>query len=95
MDKDKQKKAKIYIVFVVAVLVISLSYQLFGVFQQYNKKQEDIEALKQKIKEESEKNLKLKEYERYMNTDEFIEEKAREEFNLIKDGEEVYILKKE
>ncbi|MDO4765731.1 MAG: septum formation initiator family protein [Eubacteriales bacterium] len=95
MRKDKDKKAKRFIVMVIAVLTIAFFFQLKNVFHKYNQKQDEIEVLQQKIVEENEKNLKLKEYEKYMKSDAYIEDKAREEFNLIKDGEEVYILKKE
>lgn len=95
MEKVRDKRSKLYILFVVCVLVAAITFQLVGVFREYNDKQEEIEALEQKIKEENERNLKLKEHEKYMKSDAYIEEKAREEFNLIKDGEEVYILKKE
>ena len=95
MEKERDKRSKLYMLFVVCVLVGAISFQLVGVFRQYNEKQGEIEALREKIKEENEKNLRLKEHEKYMESDAYIEEKAREEFNLIKDGEEVYILKKE
>lgn len=95
MRKDKDKKAKRFIVMVIVVLTIAFFFQLKNVFHKYNQKQDEIEVLQQKIVEENEKNLKLKEYEKYMKSDAYIEDKAREEFNLIKDGEEVYILKKE
>lgn len=95
MRKDKKKKPTKFIWMVIAVLTIAFFFQLKNVFHKYNQKQDEIEALQQKILEENEKNLKLKEYEKYMKSDAYIEDKAREEFNLIKDGEEVYILKKE
>lgn len=95
MGKDKDRHSKLYIIFAVCVLVGAITFQLVGVFHRYNNKRGEIEDLKQKIKAEQAKNLKLKDHEAYMQSDAYIEEKAREEFNLIKDGEEVYILKKE
>ncbi|RRD93517.1 septum formation initiator family protein [Clostridiales bacterium COT073_COT-073] len=95
MEKERDKRSRLYILFVVCILVAAVTFQLVGVFREYNEKQGEIEALQQKIKEENEKNLRLKEHEKYMKSDAYIEEKAREEFNLIKDGEEIYILKKE
>lgn len=95
MRKDKDKKPTRFIWMVIVVLTIAFFFQLKNVFHKYNQKQDEIEVLQQKILEENEKNLKLKEYEKYMKSDAYIEDKAREEFNLIKDGEEVYILKKE
>ncbi len=91
----KIKRSKIYILFVISVLTVVAGVQLINLFHQYNEKEGEAQALREKIRMENEKNLQLKEYEQYMQSDAFIEEKAREEFNLIKDGEEVYILKKE
>lgn len=91
----KIKRSKIYILFVISVLTVVAGVQLVNLFYQYNEKEGEAQALREKIRMENEKNLQLKEYEQYMQSDAFIEEKAREEFNLIKDGEEVYILKKE
>lgn len=91
----KIKRSKIYILFVISVLTVVAGVQLVNLFHQYNEKEGEAQALREKIRMENEKNLQLKEYEQYMQSDAFIEEKAREEFNLIKDGEEVYILKKE
>ncbi len=92
---ERIRRSKIYILFVISVLVAAAGFQLVNLFHQYNEKQGEAEALRGKILEENEKNLKLREYEKYMGSDAFVEEKAREEFNLIKDGEEVYIIKKE
>ncbi|AVM68842.1 hypothetical protein C3V36_06075 [Lachnospiraceae bacterium oral taxon 500] len=91
----KIRRSKIYILFVISVLTVVAGVQLVNLFHQYNEKEGEAQALREKIRMENEKNLQLKEYEQYMQSDAFIEEKAREEFNLIKDGEEVYILKKE
>ena len=91
----KIRRSKIYILFVISVLTVVAGVQLINLFHQYNEKEGEAQALREKIRMENEKNLQLKEYEQYMQSDAFIEEKAREEFNLIKDGEEVYILKKE
>ena len=91
----KIKRSKIYILFVISVLTVVAGVQLINLFHQYNEKEGEAQALRETIRMENEKNLQLKEYEQYMQSDAFIEEKAREEFNLIKDGEEVYILKKE
>ena len=91
----KIRRSKIYILFVISVLTVMAGMQLVHLFHQYNEKEDEAQALREKIQMENEKNLQLKEYEKYMRSDTFIEEKAREEFNLIKDGEEVYILKKE
>lgn len=93
--KKNQKRSKQYVIFVICILTVVVGFQLFQVYQQHIEKQNEIEVLKKKIEEENQKNLKLREYEKYMETDAYVEEKAREEFNLIKDGEEVYIIKKE
>lgn len=95
MEKERNWSSKIYILFALFVMVGVICIQLYDSFQEYTHRQEEVEELKQKISAENERNLKLIEQEKYTKSDEYIEDKAREEFNLIKDGEEVYILKKE
>ena len=66
----KIKRSKIYILFVISVLTVVAGVQLINLFHQYNEKEGEAQALREKIRMENEKNLQLKEYEQYMQSDE-------------------------
>jgi len=56
-----------------------------------NQLEQDISAVENKIKEVEMSNNKLKEELKLLQTDEYIERRAREELNLVKPGEKVVI----
>jgi cell division protein FtsB len=58
-------------------------------------KEKEMQMLTNELILEKEKQIQLEEQKYYIETDEFIINKAREEFNLIQDGETIFIKKDE
>ena len=75
------------------ILLAILSYAVFGkkgILQRVELEMENRE-LKEKLKAEQDKSLMLqKEIEEIKTSDKKIEKVAREKYNMVKDGEEIY-----
>lgn len=97
MEKKSDNKIK-YVVssrwFLVIALVIAIFFAFIfarAYYQDYKVRQE-IESLKEEVKSLETKKIDLLNLYKYVESDEFVEEKARLELNMKKPGENVLIL---
>ncbi len=91
----KKKKHKINYIFLMFVLNVIKWYCFFSKFQKRiqkpSKKEQELEVLNAELVRELERKVELEEMEFYIQSDEFIIKKARNEFNLIQEGEILFI----
>lgn len=69
-------------------LIASFSHSLYELWN----KQEAVTRQQQKVNQAQETNNKLKNELRYVQSDEFVEEQAREKLGMAKEGETVVII---
>lgn len=92
---NKKKHKSIY--FLTSVLILLTGVVFIQISSAYTKtvaKENELQILEQELVQEKEKQIQLEEDVYYIKTDDFMIEKARQEFNLIQDGE-ILILPKE
>lgn len=78
------------ITFVVGVLffgMMSKSYAMSRQLSDYKEQEKDLDA---QIEEENERTTEIDELKEYMQTDEYVEEIARDKLGLVKDNEIVF-----
>ena len=92
--KPKKKKLSPYtIAGIVALCVIlcgTVTYKTYLLKRQSEAYQKRIEQLKNDQAEQKEREEELKEFENYVETDEYVEEIAREKLGLVHEGEIVF-----
>jgi cell division protein FtsB len=76
-------------------LILLICFPLYRHVRQRRIIDNEIAKLRSEIKNFEEKNSKLKELVDYLKSDEFFEEQARLKLGLAKEGEKVFIIKKE
>ncbi|MCX8093862.1 MAG: septum formation initiator family protein [Candidatus Goldbacteria bacterium] len=87
-DKNIKPKKVIYILFFIIVCVIILTKSIYNYFEMKSR----YDSINNEIKELREENIKLQSrVEKLYDDREYIEKVAREQLNLVKDGETVYI----
>ncbi len=87
----KRHKSIYFLMFVLALLIGVVFFQMLSASAKKVYKEKELVALQEELINEKEKHIKLEEDKLYIQTDEFIIKKAREEFNLIQDGEIIFI----
>jgi len=87
----KRHKSIYFLSFVLLVLTSVIFFQVSDAYTKTVDKEKILAAIEQEISIEQQTKIDLKEEMSYMNTDEFIIQKAREEFKLIQDGEILFI----
>lgn len=92
--KPKKKKLSPYtIAGIVALCVIlcgTVTYKTYLLKRQSEAYQKRIEQLKNDQAEQNKREEELKEFENYVETDEYVEEVAREKLGLVHEGEIVF-----
>lgn len=78
------------ITFVVAILFIAMMTQSISVEKQLSQYQQELEELDNKMTEEIERTKEIDDMKKYMETDEYAEEVARDKLGLVKDNEIVF-----
>lgn len=78
------------ITFVVAILFIAMMTQSISVEKQLSQYQQELEELDNKMTEETERTKEIDDMKKYMETDEYAEEVARDKLGLVKDNEIVF-----
>lgn len=78
------------ITFVVAILFIAMMTQSISVEKQLSQYQQELEELDNKMTEETERTKEIDDMKEYMETDEYVEEVARDKLGLVKDNEIVF-----
>jgi len=87
----KRHKSIYFLAFVLILLTGVVFFQISDAYTKSLHKEKELEVLQEELASEKERNVQLQEDQLYIQTDEFIMKKAREEFNLIKDGEIIFI----
>ncbi len=80
----------ISITFVVAILFITMMTKSISVEKQLSQYQQDMQELDNKMTEETERTKEIDDMKKYMETDEYAEEVARDKLGLVKDNEIVF-----
>ena len=92
--KEHKKKKPFDRVFILFFMVFFFGVVAFSVTQQmlafHKLKQEDA-AVMAEIKQEQEKNIQHKNDKEYYNSDEYIEQTAREQLGMVKSNEVLYV----
>ncbi|MEA2064709.1 MAG: septum formation initiator family protein [Patescibacteria group bacterium] len=99
MKKKKSFFIKIllsnFFLFFVLFIVAVLGWRIYGEYGNNKFVDNEIEELKQEIKDLENSSKEFNKLIEYFNSDMFIEKEAREKFGLKKDGEEVIVVPKE
>lgn len=93
-DTAMNKKAIVMFKIGLIVLVVLVIHSLFISAEQqqiFNTKENDIKEIQAKIQEEKDTKEKLMELEKILDTDEYVEEVAREKLGMVKPGEKVFV----
>ena len=77
------------------IIIILISVPLAKKVSQRYKIDQEIKDLEAEIAELENKNIDLKEFVNYLESDQFVEEQARLQFGLKKEGEEAAVIKSE
>ena len=85
------RMSMILISIVVIVMTIIVGYSVYNMKIELKENQERIEKLNGEIANEEKHAEEIKEYEKYIETDEFVEDTAREKLGLVYEDEVVFI----
>ena len=85
------RMSMILITIVVIVLTIIVGYRVYNMKIELNENKEKIESLNKEYAEEEKRKEEIAEYQEYTQTDEFVEDVAREKLGLVHDDEIVFI----
>lgn len=96
----KEKKSKFPLIFwqifftiFATSLIVGLSLPLSKKLKQQYSVNKEIKTLKEEISRESSKNNNLKQFIEYLNSDEYVQEKARTNLNYRNENEKVVVVK--
>lgn len=89
--KKQNRMSMILITIVVIVLTIIVGYRVYNMKIELNENKEKIESLNKEYAEEEKRKEEIAEYQEYTQTDEFVEDVAREKLGLVYDDEIVFI----
>ena len=89
--KTHNKMSMILIAVAVIVMTIIVGYSVYNMKIELNENKERIENLNEELKSEEKRKEEIAEYQEYIQTDEFIEDTAREKLGLVHDDEIVFI----
>ena len=89
--KTHNKAGMILIAVAVIVMTIIVGYSVHKMKIELNENKEKIESLNKKLDEEEKRKEEIAEYQEYIQTDEFIEDTAREKLGLVHEDEIVFI----
>ena len=89
--KKQNRMSMILITIVVIVLTIIVGYRVYNMKIELNENKEKIESLNKELEDEQKRKEEIAEYQKYTQTDEFVEDVAREKLGLVHDDEIVFI----
>ena len=92
MSKRKHIRRKILFIFTVFMFILFAS-KTYEQYLEYTRLSSKVNQLKVSIENEKNKQIKFLKQKEYYKTDEYIEETAREKYGLIKEDEELFIIK--
>ena len=79
----------------VIVMTIIVGYSVYNMKIELNENKEKIESLNKDIAKEEKRKEEIEEYKEYTETDEFVEDTAREKLGLVYEDEVVFIKEEE
>ena len=86
----QNRLSMILAVLVVAILFVAVNINGSSMRRELEENQEKITRLKQEIEEEELRSKSIEEYRAYTETDQFIEQVAREKLGLLYEGETIF-----
>lgn len=86
----QNRLSMILAVLVVAILFVAVYINGSSMRKELEENQEKITRLKQEIEEEELRSKSIEEYRAYTETDQFIEQVAREKLGLLYEGETIF-----
>ena len=86
----QNRLSMILAVLVVAILFVAVYLNGSSMRRELEENQEKITRLKQEIEEEELRSKSIEEYRAYTETDQFIEQVAREKLGLLYEGETIF-----
>ena len=86
----QNRLSMILAVLVVAILFVAVYINGSSMRRELEENQEKITRLKQEIEEEELRSKSIEEYRAYTETDQFIEQVAREKLGLLYEGETIF-----
>lgn len=86
----QNRLSMILAVLVVAILFVAVYINGSSMRKELEENQEKITRLKQEIEEEELRSRSIEEYRAYTETDQFIEQVAREKLGLLYEGETIF-----
>ena len=89
--KTHNKSGMIFIAIAVIVMTIIVGYSVYNMKIELNENKEKIESLNKELENEQKRKEEIAEYQEYTQTDEFVEDTAREKLGLVYDDEIVFI----
>ena len=89
--KKQNRMSMILITIAVIVLTIVVGYSVYNMKIELDENKEKIESLNKEYAEEEKRKEEIAEYQKYTQTDEFVEDVAREKLGLVYDDEIVFI----
>lgn len=89
--KTHNRMSMILITVVVIVMTIIVGYSVHEMNIELKEKQEKIDNLNEQIADEEKRKEENEEYKEYVETDEFVEDTAREKLGLVYEDEVVFI----
>ena len=92
--KKRSNTGRTSIICMALFLMMVLSVQMFRLYQKDQQYVQQIEALNQQVQEQEEKKAELMEYEKYINTPEYVESTAQEKLGLVHENEIIFREKK-
>ncbi|MBN2220599.1 MAG: septum formation initiator family protein [Vallitaleaceae bacterium] len=87
----RRNKSVVFFMAVLFLLTSIVAFQVYNTISRRIEKEKELAQLQQELSQEMERTKALEEELKYINTDEYIIERAREDLNLILEGEKVYI----
>ncbi len=88
--QNDNRVGKFCISLILIMFMAVMTVQISKVYQKDQDYKKEEEELRQKLAEEEERQLELKELEEYMNSDEYVEEEATSKLNLLYDNQIIF-----
>jgi len=87
----KRHKSIYFLSFVLVLITGVVFFQISSAYTKSVHKEQELAVLEEELTREIDLNVQLESEKLQIDTEEYIKKKAREEFNLINDGEIIFI----
>ncbi len=89
--KRRRHKSIYFLGFVLLLMTGVVFFQVSSAYNKSLQKEQELVRLQEELDQAVERNVELESEKLQIDTEEYIKKKAREEFNLINDGEIIFI----